>query len=343
VLALSIAGVVCVASSNGGTTAQSLKTGFLVGGTPRLNQWAILIGALTSAVVIGGILLAFNAAGTVYSQKPENLPQIVLTPEERDMLLEKETYQGETCLVFDTHRNPFVQREDYKPRPELAEIREGRYLVAPDTGQFCWLKDPCIMGRLKETDEGSKVRRDFPAPKTQLMGIIINGVLSRQLNWALVLIGALIAVMLELCGISSLAFAVGVYVPIQYSTPIFIGGLIRWAVDARMARSHAAALAEATDPEAKARAEIEAIRKSETSPGVLLASGYIAGGSIAGVLVLFLNFSQQIKDSFEQVGKNMGIADQVTPPLIGFALLAVLLLVVGLGWVFKAPEESEEQ
>src|SRR5205085_8106540 len=75
VLALSVAAVVCVASSNGGTTAQSLKTGFLVGGTPRAMQYAILVGALISALVIGGTLLAFNAAGTVYSDDPQYLPK----------------------------------------------------------------------------------------------------------------------------------------------------------------------------------------------------------------------------------------------------------------------------
>ena len=127
-LALSIAAVVCVASSNGGTTAQSLKTGFLVGATPRLNQWAILIGALTSALVIGGTLLAFNAAGTVYSQKPDNLPTITLTQDEMKMLPEKESYQGETYLVWDTARDTFSQREGFTPRPELEKVRTGRVL-----------------------------------------------------------------------------------------------------------------------------------------------------------------------------------------------------------------------
>src|SRR5262249_25072587 len=74
-LALSVAAVVCIASSNGGTTAQSLKTGFLVGGTPKAMQYAILIGALVSALVIGGTLLAFNNAGTVFSDDPEYLPK----------------------------------------------------------------------------------------------------------------------------------------------------------------------------------------------------------------------------------------------------------------------------
>ena len=67
VLALSIGGVVCIAASNGGTTSQDLKTGFLVGGTPRWQQWAIIVGALTSALVIGFTLLLFNSAGNVYS------------------------------------------------------------------------------------------------------------------------------------------------------------------------------------------------------------------------------------------------------------------------------------
>jgi len=119
-------------------------------------------------------------------------------------------------------------------------------------------------------------------------------VLERKLNWALVLIGALIAVMLELCRVSSLAFAVGVYVPIQFSVPIFVGGIIRWAVDSWMARSSAAAIAQAQTAEERAAAEIDAIRKSETSPGVLLASGYIAGGSLAGMLLAFTNFSDTL-------------------------------------------------
>src|SRR5207253_4412317 len=75
VLALSVAAVVCIAASNGGTTAQSLKTGFLVGGTPKAMQYAILVGTLISALVIGATLLAFNAAGTVYSNDPEYLPK----------------------------------------------------------------------------------------------------------------------------------------------------------------------------------------------------------------------------------------------------------------------------
>src|SRR5207247_1412533 len=93
-LALSIAAVVCVASSNGGTTAQSLKTGFLVGGTPKAGQYAILIGAIVSALVIGFLLLAFNKSGTIISKKAVNLPGIVLSPTEMARLEETILYDG---------------------------------------------------------------------------------------------------------------------------------------------------------------------------------------------------------------------------------------------------------
>lgn len=149
------------------------------------------------------------------------------------------------------------------------------------------------MGKLTERDDETRVNREFEAPKTQVMGIIINGVLKRDLNWTMVAIGSMIAIMLELCGVSALAFAVGVYVPIQYSAPIFLGGIVRWGVDSWLARKSGATV-DSDDPEARAKAEIEAIQRSETNPGVLLASGYIAGGSLAGVILAFLAFSDTL-------------------------------------------------
>lgn len=306
VLALSIAAVVCVAASNGGTTAQSLKTGHLLGATPKWNQYAILIGAVSSALVIGGTLLLFNSSGTVYSAKAENLPSITLTTEERAMLTDKEEYAGKTYLVWDTRRDTFSEEKaenkakGFKPREELTAAlrKERRYLVDPDTGKVAFVKDFTIMGKLTETDDGKEVKRAFDAPKTQVMGIIINGVLSKKLNWSLILIGALIAVVLELCGVSALAFAVGLYVPIQFSAPIFVGGIVRWIVDAYMARQ--VRTDTVTQQMSKEEAEAEAIRRSETSPGTLLAAGYIAGGSLAGMLIAFTNFSDSLPDWMTQ-------------------------------------------
>ena len=85
----------------------------------------------------------------------------------------------------------------------------------------------------KTRPDGTEVRK-FDAPKATLMTYIIKGILDRQLPWALVLFGVMIAVVLELCGVSSLAFAVGVYLPLSSSAPIFVGGLVRWLVDRRM-------------------------------------------------------------------------------------------------------------
>ena len=73
-IALSIAAIVCIAASNGGTTSQDLKTGYLVGATPKFQQYAILVGSISSALVVGVILLALNLAGTVYTSK--NLPPL---------------------------------------------------------------------------------------------------------------------------------------------------------------------------------------------------------------------------------------------------------------------------
>jgi putative OPT family oligopeptide transporter len=411
VLALSVAAVVCIAASNGGTTAQSLKTGFLVGGTPKAMQWAILFGALVSALVIGGTLLAFNAAGTVFSDDPQYLPLAVhkdtagavippesysetpkkekydgqeyfvlpgylaqnggkepraiflaaalnqapvwvkepdvLTPAERQRLTEKETYQGKEYLVWDTRREIFTKAKG--DPPQLIKIPdgtapEGRFLVDPDTGRVAFIKDPTIGGVIEEHN-GVKTTR-FPAPKTKIMQIIIDGVLTLKLNWSLVLIGAMIAVTLELCGVSSLAFAVGLYVPIQYSVPIFIGGILRWGVDAYQARQSAAEIhAAGDDPEARARAEIEAIRKSETSPGVLLASGYIAGGSLAGVVVAFLEFVPAFKNAIdlERVANELGRLPNDLIAVGIFGLLIVFAAIVGTGKLFKPPEENGGQ
>jgi hypothetical protein len=154
----------------------------------------------------------------------------------------------------------------------------GKYLV-DDSGAAVWLVDPGINGTHKKRIDGTEVRK-FEAPKATLMSYIIKGMLDRQLPWGLVLFGVMIAVVLELCGVSSLAFAVGVYLPISSSTPIFVGGLVRWAVDALRARQ-LRSRSQHVD-------EAELAAESDKSPGVLLASGYIAGGAIAGIVIAFM-------------------------------------------------------
>jgi len=152
----------------------------------------------------------------------------------------------------------------------------GKYLL-DDSGRAVWFVDPGINGVHKTRPDGTEVRK-FDAPKATLMSYIIKGILDRKLPWALVLFGVMISVVLELAGIPSLAFAVGVYLPLASSTPIFFGGLVRWLVD----RRQAGALRRRGLTEAEVAAE------GDKSPGALLASGYIAGGAIAGILIAFI-------------------------------------------------------
>ena len=146
-----------------------------------------------------------------------------------------------------------------------------------DSGAAVWLVDPGINGAFNKRPDGTPVQK-FLAPKATLMSYIIKGMLDRKLPWGLVLFGAMISIVLELCGVSSLAFAVGVYLPISTSAPIFVGGLVRWLVDHRRRGE----LRHQNLDEAMLAAE------SDKSPGVLLASGYIAGGAIAGIVIAFV-------------------------------------------------------
>ena len=135
----------------------------------------------------------------------------------------------------------------------------------------------------------------YDAPKATLMSYIIKGILNRQLPWGLVLLGVMIAIVLEMSGIPSLAFAVGVYLPLSSSSPIFIGGMIRWLVDKylRNKLKH------------KNLTEDQLVAETDKSPGVLMASGYIAGGALAAIVIAILqgvpkqglvNFNKSVED-----------------------------------------------
>lgn len=195
----------------------------------------------------------------------------------------------------------------------------GRYLI-DDAGKFAYLCDPAVNGKLKQNDDGTPSGKKFDAPKTQLIALIIDGVLDQNLPWDLVLIGVLIAVTLELAGVPALPFAVGVYLPISASVPIFIGGVVRLVVD-RARRSTTA-------------------DEGDASPGVLLSSGYIAGGSIAALVATIPQFAGQDAADFMDVGARLKDVPWLTlggtpwmesgrPVTLAFAALAGVLFVVG--------------
>ena len=279
VTALSVGAIVCIASSNAGTTSQDLKTGFLVGATPRLQQYAILIGALASAVMLGPILLKLNDAATIYVPIAQVAPGLKT---DAAKLTETAALQGPQA-VADSKRYRVWHKTDIAGGPA------GKYLV-DDSGAAVYMVDPGINGTFNKRPDGSEVRK-YDAPKAVLMSYIIKGILDQQLPWALVIFGVMIAIILEMAGVPSLPFAVGVYLPLSSSAPIFIGGMVRWFVDRR--RNKTAAFANASAEERTAA--------GDRSPGVLLASGYIAGGALAGILIAFsagvlTNFDKSVTD-----------------------------------------------
>src|SRR5437667_2360672 len=166
----------------------------------------------------------------------------------------------------------------------------------------------------------------FDAPKATLMSYIIKVILSRKLPWALVLLGVMISIVLEMSGIPSLAFAVGVYLPLSSSSPIWIGGLMRWLVDRylRVKFRH------------RNLSEIELTAEGDKSPGVLLASGYIAGGALAGIVIAFMagvpslvDVSKRIEDWATTKNPFFDGANANLLALLPFAALCALLYLVG--------------
>ena len=160
---------------------------------------------------------------------------------------------------------------------ERGRAPPGRYLV-DDQGQVKYRVDPGITGELNHRDDGTEVKK-LCAPQTLLFAFITKGILTQKLPWTLVLLGVAIAVVLELSGVPSLPFAVGVYLPLSSSAPIFVGGLMRHIAE-RAART----------PGGRPPSEAE----NEMGPGVLLSTGYVAGGAIGAVLVNFLAISDDI-------------------------------------------------
>jgi putative OPT family oligopeptide transporter len=213
-IAICVGAIVCIAAAQAGGTSQDLKTGFLVGATPLYQQIGLVIGVLTSALVIGLTTLYLHGVMGI----------------------------GSTSL---------------------------------------------------------------PAPQATLMATIIKGLLSQNLPWGLVLVGVFISVALELCGIRSLSFAVGSYLPIATTAPIFIGGMVRAYVERKTG----------------------AAEESEVGAGTLFSSGLIAGGSLAGILYAIL-FGRNIINEAESVTGLIPFLHEGTSGMVAGALLFAALAVI---------------
>ncbi len=394
ITALSVGAIVCIAASNAGTTSQDLKTGYLIGATPRLQQIAILIGAFGSALILGPILLKLNQTSTVYvpritveavastnqlslaNDQLASLPElntnglaalpaggpfrVLHCPEDNPQKLTPGDYliAADGKLVGKQHQNFSSElkasTEQLKTKESLTRPQSdldpatywvwqktnevagpaGRYLVN-DQGTPIYLVDPGINGTHSTRPDGSSVFK-YDAPKATLMSYIIKGILSHQLPWGLVLIGVMIALTLEIASIPSLAFAVGVYLPLSSSSPIFIGGMIRWLVDRYLARKH---------KHAKLTPE-QLTAEGDRSPGVLLASGYIAGGAIAGILIAFASgvmddFSRRVSEWSEAHNPFYEGANSDLLALVPFVILCLVLFATGRELLFKNRASNE--
>lgn len=221
-LALVVGGMICIAAANAGGTSQDLKTGFIVGATPKYQQLALFIGAIVSSIAIGWVV------------------QILDTPT-ADMAA-----QGITHAI------------------------------------------------------GSE---RYSAPQATLMATLAKGILSFNLDWQFVMVGVFIAVMIELCGIKALAFAIGLYLPLSTTLPIFIGGAIKGLIDWR------------------AKKKNEVVVEDDLGRGSLFATGLIAGGALAGVIVAVLSVNDNVFNSLKNISAEHGLTNLLGEG--GYQILAV--------------------
>ena len=251
IVAVSIGAVVCVAASNAGTTAQDLKTGYLVGASPRLQQMGLLVGVLTSVLAIGFTLTWLNGG----SGAPVAVAAAPLPADSR-LVQSGVMVQGASYDAYAVGAG--------------AGIAPGRYLVSPADHQIAYRESQRI---------GST---QLPAPQAQVMAILVEGLLTHRMRWRLLVVGAVVALIIELLGVRALPFAVGMYLPLSATATMLVGALIsHWA--SRRRRS----------PEDDA-----------FQPGVLYSSGLIAGGAIAAIAVAVAS-SVGALDRFD-LGKLLG-------------------------------------
>ena len=317
VRAISIACVIAVAVANGGNTSQDLKTGFLVGATPRRQQIAILVGAIASALAVGWTLTFLNASYRY--EVPETHAGFVAPASGKsadgNIVVMNETMSGFTIGGRDS-----VDASRYqvvRVYVETQGVAPGKYLVDPASHEIRYVVDPGIGGRIREY-QGHELKR-LDSPKATLMALITDGILTHRLPWALVLIGVFLSIALELAGIQALPVAVGVYLPITTSAGMFAGGVIRWLVERRV------------------KAQNRSLAEIESGPGVLFSSGLIAGGAIAGIVVAAIagagsargRAADWLAESFGLYHRLGAFATANLPALVFFTLLGVLLYRIG--------------
>jgi len=279
-VALSVGAVVCIAASNAATTSQDLKTGFLVGATPWKQQVALVVGVVTCVFVVGETVRFINTSFTTIkpAQYAVVLPAEPASPAQA----------GPDGAAYSLRRVGGV-----------SGVPDGTYL-ADGSGAIHY-----------EVVQGIGSEK-APAPQARLMSLVIKGILTRQLPWGLVLIGVFISILMEVVGVPALAFAVGVYLPLESTTPVYAGGFVRWLVDRRRGSES----------------------ESDAGPGVLYSSGLIAGGSLMG-----LGYAALQPEAFTRLREAVAIGprllgkafvDSSIPGLLTFLVICVMLYRVAV-------------
>lgn len=272
-LALTIGAVVCIAVSQAGTCSQDLKTGFLVGATPVRQQGALVIGVLTSVLAVGSTAYLLNLSATYDEPLTTTFAASEASLSGRNEVHPR--VRGEQGTKS-SERSLTLTRLDLSDLPEGAALEPGNYLVDSSTREVVYRRHDGIGGG------------KLSAPQASLMATVISGILDQRLPWDLILIGAAIALFMELIGISSLTFAVGLYLKLQYTAPVFLGGLVRKLADRAYKRV----------PDA-----------DEEPEGTLFSSGLIAGAAIVGVLAAMQGFLPGFDDDTGLVPSFAFLAD----------------------------------
>ena len=272
-LAISIGGVVCIASANAGNTSQDLKTGFLVGATPRNQQIGLLVGVAISVFAIGATLILMNKALESFRSVPAMAIDANHLPD--GVAVQSQSFDRPQVRVQTERGEVSHPGNQYWLLNALGSktVPDGKYLYNPQTKQ---IEVQWVQGIGSEK---------APAPQARLMATVISGILNQRLPWGLVMLGVFMVVAVELLGIRSLSFAVGFYISIATTCAMFIGGMVRWLVDHRTKKFGGHPI------------------ESDVSPGSLFASGLIAAGGIVGLLGIGFNLIEtQMRDGGNTAG-----------------------------------------
>jgi putative OPT family oligopeptide transporter len=305
-LAITVGGAVCIAASNSGDTSQDLKTGYLIGSTPRLQQIALMIGVCISTLIIGVTLSAMNTAFQEFRSTPQTWD---INAPHSGVNVQKGAKLPDSIPVVDANKITTTHpASEYVVLNALGspELADGKYLYSPASGKIevQWIQG---IGSEKAA-----------APQARLMATVINGILTQKLPWGLVLMGVSIVIAVELLGIRSLSFAVGSYLSIGTTLAMFVGGVVRWMVDAALKRA-----GQETD-------------EGEISPGALYASGLIAAGGIVGLIGVAIKAYESL------TGNHVPIQFPEIPYLHsdGTAVLMFAALALSLFYFARKPMKS---